>query len=429
MRAARSRAASRSSSSPAPCPATRRASTPRTSRRASTCTRCASPRRRRHHQPVQLPGDGAAVVLPARDRDRQHRRAEALARRTRAPRSGSPKLMQEAGLPDGVLNVVHGDKEAVDALLDHPDVALDLVRRLDADRAVHLRRRPPPTASACRRSAARRTTCSCCPTPTSTSPPTPPSTRASARRASAAWRSRSSSRSSRSPTSSIAKITRADVAADDRRRHPRLRHGSAHHARAPRQGRRLPRRRRRPTAPTSSSTAAASRSTASADGFWLGPTLIDKVPTSSAVYRDEIFGPVLSVVRVEAYEDGLELINSSRYGNGTAIFTNDGGAARRFQREVTVGMIGINVPIPVPVGVPLVRRLEGLAVRRHEGVRPATAFDFFTRRRPSRRAGSTRATAASTWASRSTTSGEGDSASAAGRRDRSRRPRRRPELA
>jgi len=67
------------------------------------------------------------------------------------------------------------------------------------------------------------------------------------------------------------------------------------------------------------------------------------------VYRDEIFGPVLSVVRVDGYEDGLELINSSRYGNGTAIFTNDGGAARRFQREVTVGMVGINVPIPVPV--------------------------------------------------------------------------------
>ncbi len=86
------------------------------------------------------------------------------------------------------------------------------------------------------------------------------------------------------------------------------------------------------------------------DGFWLGPTLIDKVPTSSDVYRHEIFGPVLSVVRVASYEEGLALINGSQYGNGTAIFTNDGGAARRFQREVTVGMVGINVPIPVPVG-------------------------------------------------------------------------------
>jgi malonate-semialdehyde dehydrogenase (acetylating) / methylmalonate-semialdehyde dehydrogenase len=85
------------------------------------------------------------------------------------------------------------------------------------------------------------------------------------------------------------------------------------------------------------------------NGFWLGPTLIDKVPTTSAVYTEEIFGPVLSVVRVSGFEEGLELINSGQFGNGTAIFTNDGGAARRFQREVQVGMVGVNVPIPVPV--------------------------------------------------------------------------------
>jgi malonate-semialdehyde dehydrogenase (acetylating)/methylmalonate-semialdehyde dehydrogenase len=86
-----------------------------------------------------------------------------------------------------------------------------------------------------------------------------------------------------------------------------------------------------------------------ADGFWLGPTLIDRVSTTSRVYTEEIFGPVLSVVRVATYEEGVELINSGAFGNGTAIFTNDGGAARRFQNEVQVGMIGINVPIPVPV--------------------------------------------------------------------------------
>jgi len=85
-------------------------------------------------------------------------------------------------------------------------------------------------------------------------------------------------------------------------------------------------------------------------GFWLGPTLVDRVSTTSTVYTHEIFGPVLSVVRVESYDEGLALINASPYGNGTAIFTNDGGAARRFQREVQVGMVGINVPIPVPVG-------------------------------------------------------------------------------
>ena len=85
------------------------------------------------------------------------------------------------------------------------------------------------------------------------------------------------------------------------------------------------------------------------DGFFFGPTLLDRVPTTSRAYTEEIFGPVLSVVRVDSYDEGLELINSGRFGNGTAIFTNDGGAARRFQNEVQVGMIGINVPIPVPV--------------------------------------------------------------------------------
>ncbi len=84
-------------------------------------------------------------------------------------------------------------------------------------------------------------------------------------------------------------------------------------------------------------------------GFWLGPTLIENVPITSRVYLDEIFGPVLSIVRVKTYQEGLDLINNGAYGNGTAIFTNDGGAARRFQNEVEVGMIGINVPIPVPV--------------------------------------------------------------------------------
>jgi malonate-semialdehyde dehydrogenase (acetylating) / methylmalonate-semialdehyde dehydrogenase len=86
-----------------------------------------------------------------------------------------------------------------------------------------------------------------------------------------------------------------------------------------------------------------------ADGFWLGPTLIDHVTPTMSVYTDEIFGPVLSVVRVDSYDEALALINSNPYGNGTAIFTNDGGAARRFQNEVEVGMIGINVPIPVPM--------------------------------------------------------------------------------
>ena len=86
------------------------------------------------------------------------------------------------------------------------------------------------------------------------------------------------------------------------------------------------------------------------DGFFTGVSLIDNVTTEMKVYQDEIFGPVLSVVRVNSYEEAVELINANRFGNGTAIFTRDGGTARQFEYDIEVGMVGINVPIPVPVG-------------------------------------------------------------------------------
>ncbi|HEX9516057.1 MAG TPA: CoA-acylating methylmalonate-semialdehyde dehydrogenase [Streptosporangiaceae bacterium] len=86
-----------------------------------------------------------------------------------------------------------------------------------------------------------------------------------------------------------------------------------------------------------------------ADGFWLGPSVLDRVTPAMSCYIDEIFGPVLSVVRASSYADALGVVNGSPYGNGTAIFTNDGGAARKFTSEVEVGMVGINVPIPVPM--------------------------------------------------------------------------------
>ncbi|MQS09772.1 CoA-acylating methylmalonate-semialdehyde dehydrogenase [Streptomyces alkaliphilus] len=86
-----------------------------------------------------------------------------------------------------------------------------------------------------------------------------------------------------------------------------------------------------------------------AEGWFLGPTLLDRVTPDMEVWTDEIFGPVLSVVRVAGFEEGVELINSHTYANGTAVFTRDGGAARRFQREVEVGMVGVNMSIPVPV--------------------------------------------------------------------------------
>ena len=86
------------------------------------------------------------------------------------------------------------------------------------------------------------------------------------------------------------------------------------------------------------------------EGYFIGPTLFDHVTTDMRIYRDEIFGPVLAVVRADGFADAIELVNNNPYANGTAIFTNDGGAARRFQREIQVGMVGINVPIPVPLG-------------------------------------------------------------------------------
>jgi len=85
------------------------------------------------------------------------------------------------------------------------------------------------------------------------------------------------------------------------------------------------------------------------DGFFLGVSLLDRVRPGMTVYQDEIFGPVLSVVRVATAAEALELVNANQYGNGVAIFTRDGGAAREFEQQVEVGMVGINVPIPVPV--------------------------------------------------------------------------------
>jgi len=86
------------------------------------------------------------------------------------------------------------------------------------------------------------------------------------------------------------------------------------------------------------------------NGFWLGPTLLDRVRPEMTVYKEEIFGPVLSVVRAGVYADAVSLVNANPYGNGTAIFTRDGDAAREFAARIQVGMVGVNVPIPVPVG-------------------------------------------------------------------------------
>ena len=91
------------------------------------------------------------------------------------------------------------------------------------------------------------------------------------------------------------------------------------------------------------------RGLAENDGFFIGPTLFDNVTSEMTIYKDEIFGPVLSTVRVATFDQAMKLIDDNPWANGVAIFTNDGGAARKFQNEVQVGMIGVNVPIPVPM--------------------------------------------------------------------------------
>ena len=182
-----------------PQPAQGRVLRPGLDRRRHLLVPGAARRRRRHHA-VQLPGDGPDVDVPGRHRLRQHLRAQAQRAGPLGVAAASPSCGSEAGLPDGVFNVVHGDKEAVDALLDHPDVAAVSFVGLDADRAVHPRarhRQRQAGAGARRRQEPRR---SSCPTPTSTSPPSTWPPPRSARPASGAWRSRP-----RSPSASAAR--------------------------------------------------------------------------------------------------------------------------------------------------------------------------------------------------------------------------------
>ena len=137
---------------------------------------------------------------------------------------------------------------------------------------------------------------------------------------------------------------------------------------------------------------------ASAPGFFVGPCLLDGVRPGIKAYDDEIFGPVLGVARVANFTDAVDLINANPYGNGTAIFTRDGNAARRFAREVTVGMIGVNVPIPVPVSSYSFGGWKN-SLFGHAHIYGPEGFTFYTERKSSPRAGRSRRTPRSTWGS------------------------------
>ena len=257
------------------------------------------------------------------------------------------KLWQEAGLPDGVFTVLHGDKEAVDGLLTHPDVrAVSFVGSTPIARYVY----QTATANGKRVQALGGAKNHMLVLPDADLDLA----------ADSAINAGFGSAGERCMAISV--VVAVEPVADDliakiKERIGTLRTGDGR--KGCDMGPLVTAQHRDKVASyidlavADGATVVVDGRTVEADGdpngFWLGPTLIDKVPVTSRVYTEEIFGPVLSVVRVPTYEDGVALINAGAFGNGTAIFTNDGGAARRFQKEVTVGMIGINVPIPVPV--------------------------------------------------------------------------------
>ncbi|GAA1766489.1 CoA-acylating methylmalonate-semialdehyde dehydrogenase [Luedemannella helvata] len=265
--------------------------------------------------------------------------------------SASVKLAEwftEAGLPDGVFNVVHGDKEAVDALLDHPEVrAVSFVGSTPIARYVYER----GTAAGKRVQALGGAKNHMVVLPDADLDLA----------ADAAVSAGFGSAGERCMAVSV--VVAVGTVGDDLVPRIASRIGEIRTGDGRRPGCEMgplvtgAHRDRVASYIAAGASAGASvvvdgRSVVpdgSPDGFWLGPTLIDHVLPGMSVYTDEIFGPVLSVVRVASYEEALELVNANPYGNGTALFTNDGGAARRFQYEVEVGMVGINVPIPVPM--------------------------------------------------------------------------------
>ena len=257
------------------------------------------------------------------------------------------ELFAEAGLPDGVLNVVHGDKEAVDALLNHPDVgSISFVGSTPVARYVY----ETGTKNGKRVQALGGA---------KNHMVVPPDADLDLA-ADAAVNAGFGSAGER--CMAISALVAVDPVGDElveriRSRMATLRIGDGR--RGCDMGPLVTRPHRDKVASYLDAGVSAGATLVvdgrdtpidgDPDGFWLGPSLLDHVTPPMSCYTDEIFGPVLSVLRSPSYDAALALVNASPYGNGTAIFTNDGGAARRFQNEVSVGMVGINVPIPVPM--------------------------------------------------------------------------------
>ncbi|ALM41588.1 CoA-acylating methylmalonate-semialdehyde dehydrogenase [Streptomyces albidoflavus] len=259
------------------------------------------------------------------------------------------ELFSEAGLPDGVLNVVNGDKVAVDRLLEHPDVAaVSFVGSTPIARHIHA------TASA---HGKRVQALGGAKNHMLVLPDADLDAAADAA-VSAAYGSAGERCMAVSAVVAVGAIG-DELVAKIKERAEKITIGPGHDP-ASEMGPLITAAHRDKVAGYVAGAAAQGADVVldgtgfTVEGYekghWIGLSLLDKVSTDSDAYRDEIFGPVLCVLRAETYEEGLALINASPYGNGTAVFTRDGGAARRFQLEVEAGMVGVNVPIPVPVG-------------------------------------------------------------------------------
>ncbi|MEU2888896.1 CoA-acylating methylmalonate-semialdehyde dehydrogenase [Streptomyces albidoflavus] len=259
------------------------------------------------------------------------------------------ELFSEAGLPDGVVNVVNGDKPAVDRLLEHPDVAaVSFVGSTPIARHIHA------TASA---HGKRVQALGGAKNHMLVLPDADLDAAADAA-VSAAYGSAGERCMAVSAVVAVGAIG-DELVAKIKERAEKITIGPGHDP-ASEMGPLITAAHRDKVAGYVAGAAAQGADVVldgtgfTVEGYekghWIGLSLLDKVSTDSDAYRDEIFGPVLCVLRAETYEEGLALINASPYGNGTAVFTRDGGAARRFQLEVEAGMVGVNVPIPVPVG-------------------------------------------------------------------------------
>src|SRR5437868_2423730 len=252
------------------------------------------------------------------------------------------ELLKEAGVPDGVFNVVHGDKGAVDAVLEHPDIAaVSFVGSTPIARYVY--EKATAAGKRCQALGGAKNHMIVL--------PDADIDMAADAAVSAAYGSAGERCMAVSLLVAVGDVADPLVEAI-KQRIPNVKIGDGNDP-SSEMGPLITREHRDKVASYidagEGDVVVDGRDNCPSDGFFLGPSLIDNVTPDMKAYKDEIFGPVLGITRVGTYDEAVRLVNENPYGNGTAIFTRDGGVARQFQFDVQVGMVGINVPIPVPV--------------------------------------------------------------------------------